>query len=310
MTRRRMFWICGCVAASLMGSAAWAQQAPEAELKVVKDIEYANVDGVSLKLDLYLPPANAAAQPSGRKPPLLVWIHGGGWRYGDKADFPLRWLVQKGYAGASINYRLSDVALFPAGVHDCKGAIRWLRANAEKYGYDATRIGVSGGSAGGHLAALLGVTGDVQELEGDVAGHTDRSSRVQAVVNIFGPTDFPRLAEQGHPEFTTSLVALWLGDPISGKKGKDLARLASPIYHITRDDPPFLAIQGTKDPLVFVPQVASFHEAYEKAGLESNLQIIEGAQHNMGQVLDEERKKLVEALFERHIRRAVPDREK
>lgn len=307
MTRRMMMRVlCSAVAACLIALPAVAQQRPQAELptsaKVLKDIEYANVDGVSVKLDLYLP-SEPKPQASSPKPPLLVWIHGGGWRYGDKADCPLRWLVGKGYAVASINYRLSDVATFPAGVHDCKGAIRWLRAHADEYGYDAKRIGISGGSAGGHLVALLGATSDVKELEGDVAGHTDQSSRVQAVVDFFGPTDFPKLAEQGHPEFTTSLVALWLGTPIS-RRGNAVAKLASPIYHVTPDDAPVLIIQGTKDDLVMTEQSTTFHEACKKAGVDSTIEIIEGAGHGGAPFFDAERRGMIEVFFARHIRPA------
>ena len=310
MTRSLIAWtVFGCLAAGLIALPADAQQrqaaaAPQKQLpdnaKVLKDVEYARVGDVSLKLDLYLPGKAEGAKPVA--PPLLVWIHGGGWRYGDKVDCPLRWLVGKGYAVASINYRLSDVALFPAGVHDCKGAIRWLRGQAQKYGYDARRIGISGGSAGGHLVALLGTSAGVQELEGDVAAHTDQSSAVQAVVNFFGPTDFSKLAEQGHPEFTTSLVALWLGDPISGRKGRSLAALASPVTHVGPEDAPVLTIQGTKDPLVFVPQATALHEAYSKAGLDSTLEIIEGGGHGGPAFFDDERRAMIEAFFDKHLR--------
>ena len=302
MTRRSMMQgVCGWMAACLITVTVVGAE-PAADAKVLKDIEYANVDGVSVKLDLYLP-SGPKPQASGLKPPLLVWIHGGGWRQGDKADCPLRWLVGRGYAVASINYRLSDVATFPAGVHDCKGAIRWLRAHADEYGYDAKRIGISGGSAGGHLVALLGATGDVKELEGDVAGHTDQSSRVQAVVDFFGPTDFPKLAEQKHPEFTTSLVALWLGDPISGK-GKAAAKLASPIYHVTPDDAPVLIIQGTKDPLVMTEQSTTYYDACKTAGVDATIEIIEGGGHGGPPFFDEQRRGMIEVFFARHIRPA------
>ncbi len=273
---------------------AW--QAP-ADAKILKDIEYANVSGKSLKLDLYLP----KSQASSPKPALLVWIHGGGWRGGNKEATPITFLVGKGYALASISYRLSDVATFPAQIHDCKGAIRWLRAHAGEYGYDATKIGISGGSAGGHLVALLGTTAEVKELEGETGANTDQSSRVQAVVDYFGPTDFPRLAEQGHPEFTTSLSALMLGTPISS--GKKQAELASPLYHVTKDDAPVLIIQGTKDPLVFVPQSRAFHDAYQKLSLESHLEIIEGGAHGGPQFWDETRMAMIEKFFDKHIKR-------
>lgn len=150
---------------------------------VKKDLEFANVDGHSLKLDLYLPAEVKDA-------PLVVWIHGGGWSGGSKNGCPISWLTDDGYAVASISYRLTDKAIFPAQIHDCKAAIRWLRANAEKFGYSTAKVGVSGSSAGGHLAALVGTSGDVKELEGTVGGNLDQSSRVDAVVDFYGATDF------------------------------------------------------------------------------------------------------------------------
>ena len=135
------------------------------------------------RLDLYLP-----EKAEGRLP-LIVWIHGGAWWAGSKEDCPAVPLAAKGYAVASINYRFSQHAVFPAQIEDCKAAIRWLRANAAKYHLDADHIGVWGASAGGHLVALLGTTGGVKELEGK-GGNLDQSSRVQCVVDWFGPTDF------------------------------------------------------------------------------------------------------------------------
>ena len=146
------------------------RQRPRAErrvpddVKVLRDLEYASVDGESLRLDLSLP------QKSETKPPLLVWIHGGGWTKGSKSGINpifIR-LTAEGYAAASIDYRLDGLTSHPKQIHDCNGAIRWLRANADKYGYDVTRIGAGGGSAGGHLALLVGLSGGVEELEGNV----------------------------------------------------------------------------------------------------------------------------------------------
>ena len=133
-------------------------------VKALRDLEYANVDGESLRLDLYVP------EKSDRKPPLLVWIHGGGWTKGSKSQFNPIFvrLTAEGYAAASIDYRLDGLVSHPRQIHDCKGAIRWLRANADKYGYDVTRIGAGGGSAGGHLVLLLGLSSGVAELVGDV----------------------------------------------------------------------------------------------------------------------------------------------
>ena len=155
-----------------------------AGVKAMRDVEYARVDGKPLLLDLYLPAK--AAQPM----PVIVWIHGGAWRAGSKERCPAIPMAAQGYAVASINYRLTNVATFPAQIYDCKAAIRWMRAHAKEYGFDPDRIGVWGGSAGGHLVSLLGTSGGVKELEGDVGGNLNFSSRVQAVAVFCGPNSF------------------------------------------------------------------------------------------------------------------------
>src|SRR5262245_52847203 len=150
------------------------------------DVVYAEADGQKLLLNLYLP--KDAVAKNAERPPLVVFIHGGSWRAGSYKSCSVEFLAEEGFAVASIEYRFTSVAIFPAQIHDCKAAIRWLRAGAEKYGYDATRIGVAGSSAGGHLAALLGTSGGVEDLEGSVGlkdgvgGNADQSSRVAAVV--------------------------------------------------------------------------------------------------------------------------------
>src|SRR5687768_12543691 len=148
------------------------------------DLPYVENGKSSQSLDLFIPAGATADKPL----PLVVWIHGGGWRQGDKARCLALPLLAHGYAVASINYRLSGEAQFPAQIHDCKAAIRWLRANAKEHGIDADRIGVWGSSAGGHLVALLGTSGDVKELEGEL-GNAGVSSRVQAVCDFFGPAE-------------------------------------------------------------------------------------------------------------------------
>ena len=157
----------------------------------VKNLQYAEVDGKPLLLDLYLP-----EKPEGS--PLVVWVHGGGWKGGSKQKCFLKWLANFGYTVASINYRLVDVAKWPAQLHDCKAAIRWLRANAKTYGYNPDCVIAAGSSAGGHLVALLGTTGDNDELEGAVGGNGEQSSRVQAVVDYYGATTFYSEAKPNH----------------------------------------------------------------------------------------------------------------
>src|SRR5713101_8014594 len=162
-------------------------------VKALRDLEYVKGGHERQKLDLYLP------EKSDGPLPLIVWIHGGGWIGGNKENPPGLEFLNRGYALASINYRLSQHAKFPAQIEDCKAALRWLRANAKTYNLDPDRIGVWGESAGGHLVALLGTTGDVKELEGE-EGNPQQSSEVQAVVDWFGPTDFLKIGEQSGPD--------------------------------------------------------------------------------------------------------------
>ena len=174
--RSRLFILCGLL---LPGLANCAPAQPPG-VKVERNLEYVKDGHERNRLDLYLP--EKADGPL----PLVVWIHGGGWTQGDKAPCPLLPLVPKGYAVASINYRFLKHAALPAQIEDSKAAIRWLRAHAKKYNFDSDRVGVMGASAGGYLVRSLGTSGGVKELEGK-GGHADQSSRVQAVVDMFGP---------------------------------------------------------------------------------------------------------------------------
>ena len=256
-------------------------------VKVHRDLEYANVDGQSLKLDLYLP------EKSDAKPPLLVWIHGGGWTKGSKSQFNPIFvrLTAEGYAAASIDYRLDGLTSHPKQIHDCKGAIRWLRANADKYGYDVTRIGVGGGSAGGHLVLLLGLSSGVEELEGDVGGNLDQSSQVHAVVDLFGPSALGLFAEKS--------------ERFRHNKTPELLKSASPVTYLTKDDPPLLIFHGDKDELVPLSQSEHMHKLYQEMGLESSLHVIEGAGHGGPQFSDPARYELVKQFFARHIKQAT-----
>ncbi len=266
-----------------------------ANAEVHRDLQYAKVDDVALHLDLYLP-------DEADSPPLVVWIHGGGWRQGSKNRCPMVWLNQHGYAVASVQYRLTDKAKFPAQIHDCKGAIRWLRANSKKYGYNAERIGVAGISAGGHLVALLGTSGDSKKLEGEVGGNLDQSSRVQAVLNKCGPADFLlRLKNNpGLVERPDSPVALLLGGPTS--ENKDLAKLASPAHHVTKDDAPLLIFHGTNDRLVSYKQSEHLKEAYDKADLEVELELITGGGHVPREFWDRTRRDMALEFFDEHVK--------
>lgn len=248
----------------------------------VTDLEFAKVGGQKLLLDLFLP-AKAS------KPPLVLYIHGGGWRSGTRKDvFPL-FLAKNGYAVASIDYRLSSVATFPAQIFDCKGTARWLRAHAGEYGYDADRIAAMGTSAGGHLAVLLGTSGGMQELEGDVGGNLGHSSRIQAVVDFFGPVDFI-LRSKDQPEQTDKAggkVYQLLGKPV--RDNLDLARLASGAFHVTPDDPPLIIFHGTKDRTVLINQSHRIRDAFTTQGLKVEFHTVEGGGHGGPQFSTPER---------------------
>jgi acetyl esterase/lipase len=236
------------------------------------DLTYAEVGGHPLLLDLYVP-------ESTQKPPLVVFIHGGSWRAGTYKNCPMAWLTTKGYAVASIQYRFSPEAVFPAQIFDCKAAVRWLRVHASEYGYDATRIAVAGQSAGGHLAVLLGTSGGEKELEGEVGANPSESSRVQAIVDFYGPSDFI-LRANDQPSFTdapTGRVYQLLGQGV--KTDPERAKLASGAWHVTSDDPPLLAIHGTKDPQVLPNQSERLCQAYQALKLENTLHFVEGGVH-------------------------------
>lgn len=238
----------------------------------VKNLQYAEVDGKPLLLDLYLP-----EKPEGS--PLVIWVHGGGWKGGSKQNCFVKWLSNFGYTVASINYRLVDIAKWPAQLHDCKGAIRWLRANAQTYGYNPDCVIAAGASAGGHLVALLGTTGDSEELEGNVGGNSEQSSRVQAVVDYYGATDFllrsrTQSWKVNKPE---SVVYNLLGGPAN--QLVDKAKQASAKFHVTPDDAPLLVFHGGKDTTVLMNQTDAIEEAYKKHNLPVTVYRLKDAGH-------------------------------
>ncbi len=249
------------------------------DVRVERDIAYVKNGHERHQLDLYLPRKAQEARP------VVVWIHGGGWRKGSKNNCPAVPLVNRGFVVASINYRLSSHAVFPAQINDCKAAIRWLRANAGKYGINADHIGVWGSSAGGHLVALLGTSGDVQDLEGNPGEHAnaDKSSRVQAVCDWFGPTDLLLMNKQaGEPgtidhDAVGSPESLLLGSPL--QESADKANRAGPITYVTSDDPPFLIVHGDQDTLVHWQQSQMLAESLRESKCNVTLRIVPGAGH-------------------------------
>jgi acetyl esterase/lipase len=215
-------------------------------------------------LDLYLP-------EQGDKPlPLIIWIHGGAWMAGSKdGPSPALRFTANGYAVAQVGYRLSQEAKFPAQIHDCKAAVRWLRANAAKYNLDPNKFVAWGGSAGGHLVALLGTSGGVAELEGNV-NDLKESSRVQAVVDWFGPTDFLHIGDaesdlqHNAPDSPESKL---IGGALL--ENKDKAAKASPITYVSKDAPPFLIMHGDRDRTVPFNQSELLYAALKKAAIPS-----------------------------------------
>ena len=254
-------------------AAAQPQPGLPSNVRAELDIPYAATDNPRQRLDLYLPKKPADEAPL----PLVVYVHGGGWQGGDKrGGTMLLPLVQSGeYAVASVGYRLTGEAIWPAQIHDCKAAIRWLRANAARYGIDPDRIGVAGSSAGGHLVCLLGTTAGVADLEGTLGDHDAADSRVACVVNQFGPTDFTDI--DGANDAAKGMLAKLLG----GRPDQvpEAARAASPLAHVTKDDAPVLCIHGTADPLVPYSQSTKLDRACEQAGVECLLLTVEGGGH-------------------------------
>ena len=264
---------------AVQSSNASRQSRTPASIEVKSDLAYAGTDNSRQKLDLFFPKKRAIKKPL----PLIAFIHGGGWRNGNKRSglHRVATFVESGdFVGASIGYRLSSEAIWPAQIHDCKAAIRWLRAHADEFGFDPDRIAVMGSSAGGHLVAMLGTSGDVKKLEGDLGKHQDVSSRVNCVIDEFGPTNFLTMNE-----FPGKMDHLAKDSPESKLLGRqiteipELVREASPITHVTKDDPPILIIHGTKDPLVPYQQSVTFAEALRKAGVTVTLQKIENGEH-------------------------------
>jgi acetyl esterase/lipase len=273
-----------------------------AGVTVIRNQVYAKAGTVDLLLDLYRPEKHEGAPL-----PVVLWVYGGAFRAGSKDDGQTAgatWLATKGYAVAAFNYRLSQVAIFPAQIHDCKAAVRWLRAHAAKYGLDAAHIAAFGPSAGGHLSALLGTSGGVAELEGEL-GNLEHSSRVQAVVDFFGPTDFLQMdahAPQGGMKHdpADSPESQLVGGAI--QQNKDKVARANPITYITPDDPPFLILHGDRDPLVPVHQSDLLFEALQKAGVLVIYHKIVGAGHGGPHFQTPEVRAIVLAFLDRHLK--------
>jgi acetyl esterase/lipase len=228
--------------------------------------------------------------------PAIIFIHGGGWIGGNHKLSPILQIAKSGYFGASIEYRLSNVAKWPAQIEDCKLGVRWLRANAVRYNIDPNRIGVWGESAGGHLVTCLGTMADVKEYEGD-GGYPGVSSAVQAVVDFYGPTDFTRPG-------IYSPAAIKMTEGLFGvpyEQNPDLWKSGSPLYYVAAGDPPMLLVHGDSDNIVPIAQSTVFDEALTKAGVPHQFLIVKNAGHGFepkpGTIIDPSRADIDKAVF-------------
>jgi acetyl esterase/lipase len=271
------------------------------------DVPYAETRNPRHRLDIYLPKLPKLPKPPEQrktdKLPVIVFFHGGGWVQGDKSDGAGRLmpLVRTGrYAGISVGYRLAGEVPWPAQIHDGKAAIRWIRANAGRYGLDADRIGVWGRSAGAHLALMLGVSNGVPELEGNLGSHTAVSSRVAAVASFFGVTDLlaligkPSALDRTKPDAPEALL-------IGGSLLENPARAAaaSPLAYVSANDAPVLIVHGTADRTVPYDQAVRLDTALRQAGVPSYFVTVQGGGHgDFGTAADGR----VEAFFTRYLR--------
>lgn len=265
--------LCGSYFAASQGLAA--DQAPSVEGAAIRselDIEYARVDGKPLCLDLYRP----AGSPLG----VVVYVHGGAWRAGSKSDCPIRSLVGDGYAVASVDYRLTPEAAFPANVYDIKAAIRFLRAEAGRLALPSDLMVIAGSSAGGHLAALVGLSSESEVLEGKVGDHPGVSSGVRGVISFFGASNLETILGQS-TEFglgvrIPALQLLLRGQP---KERPQIAALASPVGHVDPLDPPVLMFHGDEDSQMPLAQSEELLERCLKVGVPAKLHVVRGGGH-------------------------------
>ena len=275
------------------------QRRPKLEgFKVMQDISYAGTDNARQTLDLALPIKRTSDKPL----PVIAFIHGGGWRGGSKDGGLNRisgFLKSGNYAGVSIGYRLSNEAKWPAQIHDCKAAIRWVKANAVKHGLDGSKIAVHGTSAGGHLVAMLGTSAGVKAMDGSIGAYTSQSTKVACVVDYFGPTNFLRMNDfesRIDHDAKDSPEGLLIGGPVQDNKKKTLT--ADPISYVSKEDSPFLIMHGTKDMAVPYNQSVILHSALKKIGVPSALLTVTGGGHGVGGgVLNEHLQK----FFDHHL---------
>ncbi|HKR62951.1 MAG TPA: alpha/beta hydrolase [Thermoanaerobaculia bacterium] len=267
-----------------------------------ESIEYASPNGAPLLMDLRVPDTAGLH-------PVILYLHSGAWVTGNRFGGPALRQVSRGYAVASIEYRLAPDNIWPAQIEDAKAAVRWLRANAARFQLDANRIGVFGTSAGGHIGAVLGTSGGVDSLEGLALGNAQFSSRVQAVVDLYGPTDLLKIDEQKLPCIPLDGNAAYLppslliGCPI--QQCPEKTRAASPMSYVTPDDPPFLIMHGLLDCLVPYKQSVDLQQSLVNANVSSTLVLIPNGEHG-GRAFDEAKyTAMIDDFLDRHLRDRV-----
>ena len=278
-----------------------ALSAREAELAVPenvsfeKGIEFANPEDQHLQLDLAKPKTGDGPFPT------ILCIHGGGFRAGTRESYDKLCvtLAERGYVAATITYRLAPAHPFPAAVEDCKAAVRWLRANAAKYQIDPARIGVTGGSAGGHLAQFLGVTAGVKEFEGQ--GNLDQSSAVKCVVNFYGPSDFTK--SYGKSVDAAQVLPLFFGGNLEEKRREHI--VGSPLYWVTPDAAPTLCVHGTDDKYVAYEQATWMVDRLKAAAVEAELLTLQGAGHGFKGADAEKAEKALIEFFDARLKSAA-----
>ncbi|MDX1490746.1 MAG: alpha/beta hydrolase [Pseudohongiellaceae bacterium] len=267
---------------------------PLTDYEKAANIVYGKVGERELLLDTYIP-TDANAQS-----PLLVWVHGGAWRSMDKERVPILSFLDHGYAVASIDFRLSGEAPFPAQVHDIKAAVRYLRANADAY--DPNKIVLVGASSGGHLAAIAGVTNGNEALEGDIGDFLEVSSQVQAIVSYFGASNLTTILSQSTPHgLSVRIPSL---DMFLGGQPEDMvevAKLASPVFHVDANDPPLHLIHGDQDPKMPINQSHELHNAYKQAGVAVRFDVVHGGEHSGPAFWDEIRGNLVRDFLSENL---------
>jgi acetyl esterase/lipase len=268
------------------------------------DVPYIKDGDAAQRLDIYYP------ETPPREPlPLIVHIHGGGWMGGSKHPCDTRW-VADGYVLASIGYRFSQKAKFPAQIQDCQAAIRWLRANAKQYHINSDKVGVIGGSAGGHLSALVGVTGG-KKLFAAIGENEEQSDAVQCVCDIFGPKNFASVIEQADKDKNVKNIFKFNtpSDPYSELIGSNLSdkektAAVSPITYVDQNSPPILMLHGTHDALVPYAQSEEFAEAMTKKGAPVWLQKFPGAGHGGGSFSKPSVLLLLKNFFDKYLKDA------